>query len=225
MAHKYAHKIIDRAFDALSGAKREQIRRGSANVDANWGKPARLLTENTLVESQAFKHAQTPGALVRQFGGDVRRAQQEATRLMNDFIGTTLANAQRTYQAGENRNGVNNAALVTFGEAMHPVMDNISPAHRGMQVYDLAPYRQTYQGYAALGLAPVGAVVALNNYSEDMAAHEAAEARPPTPEEMNTMVDQMRMHYLQTFGREEYERAVSREEREATERRLRPQRQ
>src|SRR5437588_7684878 len=41
-------KIIDRAFDALSRSKREQIRSGSASVDANWGKPIRLLTENTL---------------------------------------------------------------------------------------------------------------------------------------------------------------------------------
>ena len=218
-------KIIATAFNGLSPERIRQIQKGSASVDANFGKPARLLTENTLVESQAFKHAMTPGDLVRQFNGDVGRAQQEATRLMNDFIGTTLANAQRTYQAGENRNGVNNAALVTFGEAMHPVMDNGSPAHRGMQVYDLAPYLRTYQGYASFGLGPVGAVLALNDFRQDMDAHAAEEARPPTPEEMNTMVDQMRMSYLQTFGREEYERAVSREEREATERRLRRQNQ
>jgi hypothetical protein len=94
-----------------------------------------------------------------------------------------------------------------------------------MQVYDLAPYIQTYQKWAQRGLPEVGLAAALSDYKTDMDAHTKEESREPTEDEMNTMVDQMRMHYLKTFGREEYERAVSREEREATERRLKAQRQ
>jgi RHS repeat-associated protein len=218
------NKIVDRAFDALSKSKREQIKSGSASVDANWGKPVRLLTENTLLEGQAYKHAMTPGSKVRELGS-VEAAKNWANAEMYKFIDAKLGEAQRQFQAGENRNGVNNAALVTFGEAMHPIMDNMSPAHRWMQVYDLKPYYDTYQKYANFGLNEVGAGIALNDYRQDMAAHSAEESRDPTQDEMNTMVDQMRMRYLQTLGQEAYEQAVSREERQATERRLRPQRQ
>jgi hypothetical protein len=41
---------------------------------------------------------------------------------------------------------------------------------------------------------------------------------------MNHMVDDLRMQYLNAFGREMYEQAVSPEEREATDRRRNPQR-
>ena len=212
-------KIVATAFNQLSVEKIRQIQKGSVSVDWNLSKPIRLVTENTLVESQALKHAMTPGSLVRQYGDG--RAQEEASRLMNGFIDTKLGEAQRAFQAGENRNGINNAALSAFGEAMHPVMDNTSPMHTGMQVYDLKPYLDTYQKYANFGLDAVGAAIAIKQYTADMAAHDAGEDREPTQQEMNTMVDQMRMYYLKTFGREEYERAVSREEREATERRVR----
>ncbi|HEX7772178.1 MAG TPA: RHS repeat-associated core domain-containing protein, partial [Pyrinomonadaceae bacterium] len=217
-------KIIATAFNGLSPEKIRQIQQGSASVDRNLSKPVKLLTENTLLEGQAYKHAMTPGSKVRELGS-VEAAKNWANAEMYKFIDAKLGEAQKQFQAGENRNGVNNAALVTFGEAMHPIMDNMSPAHRWMQVYDLKPYNDTYQKYANFGLNEVGAALALNDYRQDMAAHSGEEARPPTPEEMNTMVDQMRMRYLQTFGQEAYEQAVSREERNATERRLRNQRQ
>lgn len=217
-------KIIATAFNGLSPEKIRQIQQGSASVDRNLSKPVRLLTENTLLEGQAYKHAMTPGSKVRELGS-VEAAKNWANAEMYKFIDAKLGEAQKQFQAGENRNGVSNAALVTFGEAMHPIMDNMSPAHRWMQVYDLKPYSDTYQKYANFGLNEVGAAIALNDYRQDMAAHAGEEARPPTPEETNTMVDQMRMRYLQTFGQEAYEQAVSREERDATERRLRNQRQ
>jgi RHS repeat-associated protein len=223
--HNY---IIATAFNGLSPQKVRQIQEGSASVDGSFKKlvnqPIRLLTQNTLLESEAFKHAMTPGALVRQFNGDVGRAKQEATKLMNAFIDERMGAAQRTFQAGENRNGVNNAALTTFGEGAHPIMDNVSPQHAGMQVYDLAPYFKTYQKYAKWGIPEVGATLAIKDYKNDMDEHSAGEARMPTTDEMNVMVDQLRMRYLQTFGREEYERAVTADEREKTERRLKGQR-
>jgi anti-sigma-K factor RskA len=56
----------------------------------------------------------------------------------------------------------------------------------------------------------------------DLNNHANSEAGQPTDQEMNRMVDDLRMQYLNAFGREKYEQAVSPEERAARERRRNP---
>lgn len=87
-------------------------------------------------------------------------------------------------------------------------MDGASPAHRDFQVYDTL-------GYKLLG--PVGIVA----FGLDMNDHANVEAREPTEAEMNQMVDDLRMQFLNAFGREAYERAVPEEDRKQTEERKR----
>lgn len=130
------NKIVNTAFDALSESKRAKIREGSASVDRNLEKIVRLVMENTLVESMAPRHAMTPGSKVRELGS-FEAAQQWANREMYKFIDKKMAQSQQIFEAGENKNGVNDLALLTFGEGVHPVMDNMSPAHRWFQLYDL----------------------------------------------------------------------------------------
>ena len=208
------NKIVNTAFDTLSESKRAKIREGSASVDRNLEKPARLILENTLVEGMAPRHAMTPGSKVRELGS-FEAAQKWASNEMYKFIDGKMAQAQKLYQAGENRNGVNDLALFTFGEGVHPVMDNMSPAHHWFQLYDLGPYE---------ALAAINPLLAAYSFKHDMDIHGANETRQPTQYEMNAMIDEMRMRYLYAFGRQEYERAVSQWEREATAARLRERR-
>ena len=102
----------------------------------------------------------------------------------------------------------------SFGKGAHTIMDGASPAHRDFQVYDARPYEVL--GY----LSPAVGVLA---FGLDMKDHADAEARPPTDSEMNQMVDDLRMQFLNGFGREAYERAVPEEDRKATEERKRKQ--
>jgi RHS repeat-associated protein len=207
-------KIIEKAFDGLSGKQIRQIQKGSESVDANLDKPIRLILENTLVESMAPRHAMTPGFMVRKLGS-VSAAQEWSRQQATHYINEKMGEAKKIYSNSQNKDHVPNAALEVFGQGVHTIMDGASPAHREFQVYDLAPYKELFV------INPVGAIVA---YKDSMDVHGTIEARPPTEEEMNQMVDDMRMQYLNTFGREMYEQAVSPEERAATERRRNPQR-
>lgn len=150
--------------------------------------------------------------------GSFEAAQKWANSEMYKFIDSKMAQAQNLFLAGENKNGVNDAALFAFGEGIHSVMDNMSPAHRWFQLYDLEPYLDEVMEHSS---PLIGAGYGLATFVRDMNAHAAQEAREPTDCEMNTMIDEMRMRFLYAFGREAYERAVSRGQREATEQRLR----
>jgi hypothetical protein len=87
-------------------------------------------------------------------------------------------------------------------------------AHRDFQVYDT-------QGYTLLGLvSPVAGAIA---FGVDMNDHANSEAGQPTTQEMNQMVDDLRMQFLNAFGREAYERAVPEEDRKQTDERKRKQ--
>ncbi|MBK8149577.1 MAG: hypothetical protein IPK58_15585 [Acidobacteria bacterium] len=69
-------------------------------------------------------------------------------------------------------------------------MDNRSPAHSDFQVYDRR-----------------------SESPATMAYHASQELREPTDEEMNLMVDEIRVRYRTTFGEEAYNQAVSEEQR------------
>ncbi len=156
----------------------------------------------------------TPGSKVRELGS-VSAAQDWARGEATKFINQKMGEATEMQNGSHNQSTVSNTALNLFGQGAHPIMDGASPAHREFQVYDLAPYQT---------LAAINPLLAAALYKNDMDAHTEAESRQPTQGEMNHMVDDLRMQYLNAFGREMYEQAVSQEEREATDRRRNPRR-
>jgi hypothetical protein len=107
-------------------------------------------------------------------------------------------------------------AFESFGQGAHTIMDGGSPAHRDFQVYDVRPYE--VMGF----LSPVTGAAA---FAWDMKGHADIEARQPTDAEMNKMVDDLRMQFLNAFGKEAYEKAVPEEDRRATEERKKKQEQ
>jgi anti-anti-sigma regulatory factor len=117
-----------------------------------------------------------------------------------------MGEAKRINDNSSNKTAVPDTALYAFSQGAHTIMDGSPPAHREFQVYDLAPFKAMFL------INPVTAALA---YKEAIDAHGAEEAREPTQDEMNRMVDDMRMQYLNRFGREMYEQAVSPAEREA----------
>jgi len=96
-----------------------------------------------------------------------------------------------------------------FGAATHTMMDNGSPAHRDFQVYDVGQY-----GGSMLDLPNLLA------FQVDMEEHTRQESRQPTQQEMNQMVDEMRLRFYEVYGDELYQRAVPDEERDRTAERL-----
>ncbi|MGB7069307.1 MAG: RHS repeat-associated core domain-containing protein, partial [Pyrinomonadaceae bacterium] len=198
-------RIIRRAFDNPN-FNPSAIQRGSRKTD--W----EGTNIKTLKEKNSPQHAMTPGSLVKELGS-VEKAQESTRNEAKHFIKDNLTEAKALYDKAQvsvdvARPNIIDGALEKFGAAMHTVMDNVSPAHRGFQVYALR-----YQGI----LSPASALV------EDIAAanqHRATEEREPTEAEMNLMVDEMRLGYQQTFGQEEYEQAVSEDQRKLTAGRL-----
>ena len=93
-------------------------------------------------------------------------------------------------------------------------MDGSSPAHRDFQVYDTLPYK-----LMALG-GPMAAGQSIDMFKKDMEAHAAEEAREPTEEDMNHMVDDLRMQFRALFGEDMYKSAVSDKQRDETEQRM-----
>lgn len=104
---------------------------------------------------------------------------------------------------------------------MHPVMDNVSPAHIGFQVYDNVSTAQTGAAIGYVGGGVAGAIIGAGaGVASSQADHINTESRDPTPDEMNTMVDEIRYRFQQTYGQAAYEQAVSETERRATTERL-----
>ncbi len=159
----------------------------------------------------------TPAFKVREFGGDVEKARAWAREQTTNFINANSDEAKRL--AEESRSGGRAAALKiidaweAFGRAVHPIMDGSSPAHRDFQVYDSnSPNRQDAETYGSPALG-------LGVFIGELGLHSEEESREPTEEEMNRMVDDMRMQYRYAFGEVAYDLAVPLEERQATEHR------
>jgi RHS repeat-associated protein len=114
--------IIDNAFPGLSDEEREFIKWGSWYVDA-YG----THLGGTLAESNANEHA-------------MRRPDQtylEAVLGYRSFIETK--NAEAAALVGGATSGIDES-LIAFGEATHPISDNVSPTHTGFQVYNGIPF-------------------------------------------------------------------------------------
>ena len=173
----------------------------------------------TLYEKNAAQHAMTPGDKVRELGS-VEKAKDWARNDATNFINTNMGQAKDLYEKSNQTNSEASKLILTvgafksFGKGAHTIMDGASPAHRDFQVYDTQPYQ-------VLGL--MSPVVGVTAFGVDMIDHANVEARQPTDGEMNKMVDDLRMQFLNAFGREAYEGAVPEADRKATEERKRKQ--
>jgi RHS repeat-associated protein len=209
------NRIIEKAFRTLDPKLVRHIQRGSESVDRLGASP------RTLYESNAPQHAMTPGYKVKQMGS-LEAAKDWARNEATHFINANMSQAKDYYQKSNQTNDEASKLLFTvgafesFGKGAHTIMDGGSPAHRDFQVYDVRPYE--VMGY----LSPATAVAA---FAWDMKAHADTEARQPTDAEMNKMVDDLRMQFLNAFGKEAYEKAVPEEDRRATEERKKKQEQ
>ncbi len=88
--------------------------------------------------------------------------------------------------------------LIEFGKGMHTLMDNTSPAHSGFQLY----------AYPNSGNSILNAYLFIAEGLE----HEEKEKRAPTDEERKQTVLTLRVHFLATYGRRTFERAVTNKE-------------
>lgn len=204
-------KILATAFTGLNQSQLASMQSGSRSVDITG------LNPKTLWEKNAHQHAMTPGSKVRELGSEAA-AREWAKSEANAFINSKMENAKSAY-AGTGRTEKGETyrelsfviAMYTFGEGAHTIMDSFSPAHRDFQVYDTGQY---ILGYDLISLGG-----GLGFFAADMLDHSITESRQPTEEEMNDMVDALRLRYRASFGEDAYNRAVLEEDRIKTEER------
>jgi hypothetical protein len=114
-----------------------------------------------------------------------------------------------------------NKSLEAFGSAIHTVMDNVSPAHGGFQVYSNEAAALAGAAYGrATGnpiAAAIGAAVGVANSNLD---HDNTEDRDPTREEYGVMEDRIRMLFQEIYGPDAYSSSVQPEQRRETEERV-----
>ena len=193
--------IINVAFDVLDKTYQEAIRTGSRRTDHE------SLTVPTLLEENAPQHAMTPAKKVKELKS-VEKAQEWARGEAKRFVQGKMNQAQTDYQKaieGPKQGLVywSTRAYEFFGEAMHTVMDNWSPAHRDFQVYDGSELTKGAAKGALIGsiAGPLGTIVGagIGAYSTTT-EHSKIESRKPTDDEMNAMVDEMRLAFQITFN-------------------------
>jgi RHS repeat-associated protein len=185
------NKIIEQALPGLARTGRlHYVQHGSRTVDGGDSG----LVPHTLLPSNAHQHAMVDAQKIKELGS-YAAARDWAKNEMNRFIQekvteskTALDNANLNDNTGgiPGREHYEIKALEAFGEAIHPIMDNVSPAHRDFQVYDTSGWSLSVNGVITAGL--------------DIYSHAKAEERDPTPEEMNQMVQEIRKLYGEVFG-------------------------
>lgn len=113
----YIHNlIIQLAFPGLNPGSIKNIQKGSLTVDI----------PTTILESHANEHAmRRPGQTIEQ----ARQGDQQ-------FIDTMTTRAAEVGPWAGGGGITNDFALYYFGEAIHSIMDNTSPAHMPFQLYD-----------------------------------------------------------------------------------------
>ena len=194
--HNY---LINKALPGLTVEQRRQIQKGSHSVDVKKGVPI------TLIESQAYKHAMTPGSYVREMGS-VPGAQARAIGEAANFVATKTAEASQlqSTHVQQGGSGLSSKALFALGEASHPLTDNTSPAHAGFQLYSIP---QTVVMLPGLGVPAV--VPNADQFAREMAEHSATESRPPTPEEEAAAVKEIRTAFGNVFGQDALKQAIT----------------
>ena len=207
---KIHNLILKTAFNSLHPEKLAKIQQGSAAVDRDLRNPKKLIHENTLIEKLAFRHAMTPATRVREIGLESARA--EAKGNAGDFVTTNMNKAKKLNEESREattyfaKDALRASSYYSFGEAVHTITDNVSPAHRDFQVFD----------NSALAM-PTGVAC----WSIEQYIHSDQEDREPTETEMNEMVDTLRKYYRQVYGEMAYREAVSANARAETEARQR----
>jgi RHS repeat-associated protein len=189
------NRIIERALSKLAPNAVKAIQQGSYSVDS-------CITCQLMMDSH--KHAMVSAQKVLDFGGGKEgyaKARDWAKGEMNKFIQGKLTEAKNDLAAFKalseyhgpqfgsgrpNTGDLLTKAWEAFGEAIHPIMDKYSPAHRDWQVYSTFGW----------DLSPLGIINAYN----DITDHQSREARDPTPEEMNQMTAEIQGLYKEVFG-------------------------
>lgn len=193
--------IITEAFDVLDKSNQTAIQRGSRRTDHE------SFDVPTLIEENAPQHAMTPAAKVRELKS-VEKAREWARNEARKFLQQKLALAKTDHSKAMEgpKQGLvywSTRAYEFFGEAMHPVMDNWSPAHRDFQVYDGSELPKGAATGALIGsvAGPIGTIAgaAIGGYMTTT-EHTKIESRVPTEDELNSMIDEMRLAYEITFG-------------------------
>ncbi len=196
--------LIKKAFPGLTHDQIRQIQKGSASVDVTKGVPI------TLIESQAYKHAMTPGSYVREMGSEAA-ARVRAVGEMANFVITNevKASGQQSAYAQRGGSGLAPDALFTLGVASHPLTDNTSPAHAGFQIYSV-PQMTTMVPVPGVpgGVIPVTTTDPMQ-FKKELEEHAAREAGPPTPEEDAAAVKELRTAFGNVFGQDALQRAIT----------------
>ena len=116
--------ILYNAFPGLDPELLQYIQDGSASVDAIWNQ----------FGDTAFEHA------MRAPGQSVSDARAKACHFINDHL---AAYNQYKYDPSPR---MQQYALRSLGEALHPIMDSTSPAHAGWQVWDFPSFQMFLHG-------------------------------------------------------------------------------
>lgn len=202
-------RLLEEAFPGLErGGGLLKMKHGSRSVDAKLG-----VLPITLIESQAPKHAMTPGYKVREFMRQgmsreqaVEKAREWAFGEAKSFVDSKGEEAKRLQVEYERQggSGLSPKALYVFGEGAHTLMDNTSPVHRGFQVYDLEEY---LSGDGSVF--DVGAGMDVIGYAADMLRHKGEESHVPTAAETKETTEALHKYFRNVFGADALQAAMS----------------
>jgi len=179
-------ELIRKAFPGLSKREIKAIQKGSRDTDAIKG-----ILPITLLPSQAHKHA------MRQKGETVEQADRKALDWLDDR--REAAKEQQSLFAKDGYKGLYTVALYIFGEGAHTIMDNTSPAHSPYQEFSVPDPELPDAHLAAKWGEWFGGIF----------EHSAGESRPPTKEEEEQAINDMRHYFGTIFGEEALKRAIT----------------
>ena len=171
--------IIRLAFPGLGIGSVQTIQYGSFRTDM----------PGTIFESNANQHA------MRQPSQTLEQAQQGYQQYI-DYMSAS-ASAIQQMAGNVNGSGLNPISLEQFGNAIHPIMDNTSPAHAPFQLYDAPNFT---------GTPSIDGMLAYI-WAQEMRAHAAAEAAI-SEAQLNSAVSAVRAQFKKVYGQELYNRAV-----------------
>lgn len=207
--------LIEQAFPRLAAHLLDAIKKGSREVDARYG-----LIPVTLIESNAPKHAMTPGTkIVELMSKDKNLSKDEAERLAREWA---RAQARKFVDAnGERAKGIMQSvarmknpkrrvalritAYEAFGAGAHTLMDNVSPAHSDFKVFVGISNYPTRNLDPTIELLDKAATFLLDNWQ-----HKQDENHEPSRDELSRVTSALRNFYHNVFGRSDLEEAVGR---------------
>jgi RHS repeat-associated protein len=191
--------IIETALPGLKGTRAlQEIKLGSRSVDM--GESG--FVPYTLLQSESYKHAMVSAVKVKELGGyDAARewTEKEMNKFIQDKLNEAKANVSK-FQISVALNGFGDenyllSAQKAFGQAIHPIMDRVSPAHRDFQIYDTSEWKLSLRGIITA--------------ASDISAHAKLEDRDPTQDEMQRMVEAIQRLYGDVFNANGLKEAIT----------------